>query len=113
MPDAKCLRWDEFISEITDGDIALARFLQKALGYALSGDTCEECFFILYGPTTRNGKGTLMETILNIFGDYGRTIQPESLAQKRINGSGPSPDIARLDGIRLVNASELSADLKT
>lgn len=40
------------------------RYQLKAIGYAMSGDTRLECMFILYGPTSRNGKGTTMETVL-------------------------------------------------
>ena len=54
----KCSRWDLFISEVMCGDSEMVNFLQKALGYALTGDTSLECFFILYGSTTRNGKTT-------------------------------------------------------
>ena len=112
IPDAKCCRWNRFIEEITCGDEELALYLQKILGYGLSGDISEECLFILYGPTTRNGKGTLMETIHNLLGDYSATIQPGSLAQKQSTGSGHSADVARLAGIRFVNASELPSGLK-
>lgn len=111
-PDAKCERWGKFISEITCGDDKLALYLQKTTGYGLSGDTSQECLFILYGPTTRNGKGTFMESVLNVLGDYAKTIQPDSLAYRKTNGSGHSDDIARLAGIRFVNASELPNDMK-
>lgn len=111
-PDAKCPRWVKFLSEITCGDTELELYLQKISGYGLSGDTSEECLFILYGPTTRNGKGTFMESTLNVLGDYAKTIQPDSLAYRKVNGSGHSDDIARLAGIRFVNASELPNDMK-
>ena len=81
--------------------------MQKALGYALTGDTRHECFFILYGPTSRNGKGTMMETFMRMVGDYGKTGKPETIALKpTANGGGPSEDIARLTGARFVNISE-------
>ncbi|WP_348254046.1 hypothetical protein, partial [Salmonella enterica] len=70
-------------------------FLQKALGYALSGDSRFECLFFLYGATTRNGKSTLMESVLRVFGDYGLTVAPETIAAKQRNSSGPSEDLAR------------------
>jgi putative DNA primase/helicase len=76
------------------------------LGYALSGDTALECFFILYGEKTRNGKSTLTETIAHILGDYARTIQPQTLSRRPSDGSAASPDIARLKGARLVNMPE-------
>jgi putative DNA primase/helicase len=106
-PTAVYERWNKFIDQIMCDDSSLAEFLQKALGYALSGEVSEECLFILYGPTTRNGKGTLMETILYILNDYGKTLDPVSLYQKKSVGNSHSPEIARLAGSRFVNMSEL------
>lgn len=104
---SRCERWERYIDEVMEKDTDKACFLQKALGYTLTGDTRHECFFILYGPSSRNGKGTCMETIARIMGDYGRSANPESITQKQVaNGSGPSEDIARLAGARFVNISE-------
>lgn len=107
-PKATCPRWEQFISEVMCNDADLALYLQKALGYALTGDTSLECLFIFYGATSRNGKGTTMETFLQIVGDYGKTSNPEMLSTKfgNTNASGPSEEIARLAGIRFVNISE-------
>jgi len=107
-PEASCPRWNTFISEVMCNDSDLAVYLQKALGYALTGDTSLECLFILYGATSRNGKGTTMETFLRIMGDYGKTSNPEMLSTKfgNTNASGPSEEIARLAGVRFVNISE-------
>ena len=89
------------------GDQEKAKFLQKSLGYAVTGDTRHECLFFLYGETSRNGKGTLMESVLKVLGDYGKAVRPETIAQKRFsNSQAPSEDIARLVGIRLANISE-------
>ncbi len=83
------------------------RYLQKAIGYAMSGDTRLECMFILYGATSRNGKGTTMETVLRILGEYGRTAKPDMLSKKGFaDSAGPSEDVARLNGARMVNVSE-------
>lgn len=105
-PNAKCPRFETFIQEITSGDREKARFLQKVLGYALSGNTQFECLFILYGATTRNGKGTLCESILKVLGTYGCTARPETISMKQSNSQGPSEDIARLAGVRFANISE-------
>ena len=106
-PEASCPRWLKFMDEIMEGDTDRIRFLQKAIGYAMSGDTRLECMFILYGATSRNGKGTTMETVLRILGEYGRTAKPDMLSAKGvINSSGPSEDVARLNGARMVNISE-------
>jgi len=106
MDDAVCERWERFISEVMCGDVETGRFLQKALGYCLSGETSLECFFILYGNTTRNGKSTLTETAAHILGDYARTIQPQTLSRRPRDGAAASPDTARLKGARLVNMPE-------
>ncbi len=106
-PLAKCERWESFITEVMSGDNEKAEFLQKSLGYALTGDTRYETMFILFGATTRNGKGTSMETFLRICGDYGRTCRPETIGMKPNNSSAsPSEDVARLAGARFVNISE-------
>lgn len=111
-PNAICLRFTNFIDEIMSGDKEKAKFLQKALGYAVSGDTRFECMFFLYGETTRNGKGTLMESILRVFGDYGKAVRPETIALKQYsNSSNPSEDVARLAGVRFANISEPSRGL--
>ena len=112
VPGARSDRYTRFISEIMSGDMDKARFLQKALGYSVSGDTRFECMFFLYGETTRNGKGTLMESILRVMGDYGRAVRPETIALKHsVNSQNPSEDIARLAGIHLANISEPSRGL--
>ena len=111
-PEIKSERWEKFIQEVTGNDEELARYLQKAMGYSLTGSTKYECFFILYGATSRNGKGTLCESFMRVMGDYGRTGRPDTIAKKKIsNGSGPSEDIARLAGARFVNMSEPSKTL--
>ena len=106
-PNATCPRWLTFMDEVFEGDADRIRYLQKAIGYAMSGDTRLECMFILYGPTSRNGKGTTMETVLRILGEYGRTAKPDMLSKKAFaDSSGPSEDVARLNGARMVNVSE-------
>ena len=111
-PDAHCDRVDRFVDEIMSGDQDRARFLQRSLGYALSGDTRFECLFILYGATTRNGKGTLMESVLRVMGEYGSTVRPETISIKQnASSQNPTEDIARLAGIRFANISEPSRGL--
>ena len=106
-PTAYSERFDTYIDEIMSGDADKAKFLQKILGYGLTGDTRHECMTILYGVTTRNGKGTLCESVLKVLGDYGCASRPETIAMKSYtNGSQPSEDVARLAGVRFVNIPE-------
>lgn len=106
-PTATAPRWLQFIDEITGGDKETARYIQKAAGYALTGDTMHECLFIFFGATSRNGKSTLLETISAMMGDYAATANPETFTKKdKRNDNGPSEDIARLAGVRFVTVSE-------
>lgn len=106
-PEARSPLWESTVAAAMQEDRDKTVFLQKAMGYGVTGDISEECFFILYGPTARNGKGTVMETYIRMLGGYGRTSTPETIAQKQaVNSSGPSEDIARLAGARVVNISE-------
>lgn len=97
--------WEKFLLEIFDGDRDLIRYIQKAVGYSLTGSTQEHCAFFLYG-TGRNGKSTFVDTINGILGDYAVNIQPETLMVKQANSGGPTGDIARLKGARFVTTSE-------
>ena len=106
-PAARSERFCTYIDEIMCGDKDRAKFLQKILGYGLTGDTRHECMTILYGATTRNGKGTLCESVMKVLGEYGCTSRAETIAMKNYtNGSQPSEDVARLAGVRFVNISE-------
>lgn len=97
-------KWLKFLDGIFSHDTALIRYVQKALGYCLSGLTSEQCVFFLYG-NGRNGKSTFLEVIRNIMGDYATNIQPESIMMK-YSQSSANTDIARLKGARLVTSVE-------
>ena len=72
-PNAECPIWLDFLDDITAGDRDLAGYLQRAVGYTMTGTTCEHVFFMLYGTGT-NGKSTLIEAVRNIFGDSRRPV---------------------------------------
>lgn len=106
-PEAEAVRFKKFINEIMIKNENKIIYLQKALGYSLTTDVSQETSFILYGSTTRNGKGTLTNTIVHMFGDYATTALPETIAKKKFKDSSRATgDIARLDGCRFLNMSE-------
>src|SRR3972149_5141110 len=65
---AKCPQWTAFLNKIMNGDKALIKFLQRMVGYMLSGDTSEQCLFIFFG-TGANGKSTLINILKRIVGE--------------------------------------------
>ena len=103
-PGAECPLWLKFLGDIFAGDLELIRYVQKAVGYSLSGLTDEQCAFILYG-NGRNGKSTWIDIIRYICGDYATNIQPETL-MTRTQSSTANSDIARLKGARFVTSVE-------
>ncbi|MCM1236026.1 MAG: phage/plasmid primase, P4 family, partial [Ruminococcus flavefaciens] len=105
MPESpkKPEKWLNFLADIFNGDDELIRYVQKALGYSLSGLTNEQCMFFLYGAG-RNGKSTFLEIVRKILGDYAVNIQPESIMIRQNNGA--NSDIARLKGARFATSTE-------
>ena len=101
--DADCPVWKMFLMQIFNKDLQLIRFIQKVMGYALSGDVSEQCLFILLG-TGANGKSTFLNVMLELFGDYALSTGIETFMKKN---SEQSNDIARLKGMRLVTTSEI------
>lgn len=106
--DARCDRWEQFIDEIMEGDEQSKKLLQMIAGYCLGGAIGFECFFMLYGETTRNGKGTFNTTMFKMHKDYAKAIPPEVLSVKSFqnNGNAPNESIASLAGARYVSVSE-------
>ena len=113
-PKATAPRWKRFVDEVMQGRTEVSRYFQKAVGYAMTGDTSLECLFIMYGPTTRNGKTTAIETILHVMDEYGISSKPDLLASNYFRGpsnGAPSEDVARLNGARFVGISEMEQKL--
>jgi len=104
-PDSHAPIWMDFLKDITGGSSKLMKYLQKAVGSSLSGDTSEQVLFVLYG-TGANGKSTFLNTVSGLLGDYARNTPPETFMAKRIETIGN--DIARLQGARLVTAIEIN-----
>lgn len=88
--------------QIFNNDLDLIKFVQKAMGYSLSGDVSEQCMFILWGIGA-NGKSTFLNVLQELFGDYACSTGTETFMKKT---SEQSNDLARLRGMRLVTTSE-------
>lgn len=103
-PAARAELWDEFLRQAFGGDDELLAFVARAFGYALTGDTREECLFELIGPAA-SGKTTILETAKRTWGDYGSTTDFGTFLVRREDG--PRADVARLVGKRMVAAAEV------
>lgn len=105
-PDAECPNFDALLERIFDRQVGLMKFVQRAIGYSLSGSMSEQAMFIAHGKGA-NGKSTLLDCIRHMLGDYATHTPAETFLAKRGNGgASASPDLARLRGARLVTAVE-------
>lgn len=100
---AMCPRWLQFLNEVFDNDQELIKYIQRAVGYSLTGDMSEQVFFILNG-TGSNGKSTFLETIAMLMGDYHHSADIETFV-KQYNRGIPQ-DLAVLKGARFVSSTE-------
>jgi len=98
--------WRKFLDEIFNGDREVVDFIQRAAGYALTGETTEHKLLFLYG-TGRNGKSVFLDVLATIMGDYARRVPATALLASQ-NERHPT-EIATLRGARLAISSELPA----
>jgi putative DNA primase/helicase len=99
-------RWEQFLKEIFGEDPAMRSYIQRAVGYSLTGDTREQCFFLLCGSGA-NGKTTFLETIIQVLGTHAVTAAFSTFVAQP-NHSGPRNDLAALCGARFVKAAEVA-----
>ncbi|APW47337.1 phage/plasmid primase, P4 family [Rhodoferax antarcticus] len=101
---ATCPQFLVFIDQVTGSDKPLIRYLQRVVGYALTGSTAEQCLFFLYGIGA-NGKSVFLNCLKELLGSELASQTPsETLMVKK---SGGSNDIARLQNVRAVIANEV------
>jgi putative DNA primase/helicase len=101
-PLADHVEWIKFLKRILPQ--SLIEFIQRAIGYSLTGSTREQCLFMPYG-TGANGKSTFLEIIAELLDGYAQRTPSDTLMMK--DASGVPNDIARLKGARFVVASEI------
>jgi putative DNA primase/helicase len=102
-PGGACPRFLEFLRTITGGDVELQDYIQRCLGYTLTGITREHALFFGHG-TGANGKGVLIKTIASIMGDYHSTAPIETFTASATDRH--PTELAGLRGARLVTATE-------
>lgn len=111
LPKSDCPKWLQQIADTLPNE-QTSIYFQKWMGYSLVGDIAHQLVTFLEGQGS-NGKSTLLEVICEIIGDYAATTGIETfLHDKGRSGSGPSPDLARLPGARLVRTSEPEAGVR-
>jgi putative DNA primase/helicase len=109
-PGTDCPRWEEFLLEVFQQDVDLVLFMQRAFGYALTGDTSEQVLFFLWGAGA-NGKTVLLEALRFVLGTYARTAPMALwLSDRNEHANAATPDLAALKGARFVTSIESNAE---
>ena len=105
--DAQCPVWENALSQMMADDKDVVEYLQRSVGYSLTGDTREHLLFFLHG-FGENGKSVFINIIQKLLNDYAAQT-PVATIMKKAKGSIPN-DIARLKGARFVSTTETEED---
>ncbi|MFP7447172.1 phage/plasmid primase, P4 family, partial [Bacillus infantis] len=100
---ADCPEWKSFLEQIFQGDKELVEYMQRLIGYSLTGEITEQIMVFLIGGGS-NGKSTFINTIKDLMGEYGKQAKSDTFIKKKETGA--NNDIARLVGSRFVSAIE-------
>lgn len=115
--NAPCKRWCGFLDwamgggpDTNEAELAKAGrftdYLQRALGYSITGSTSEKALFIPWGELGNNGKTTMLVVVARILPEYSGMLDVKTLMTRRNESSNASADIADLRGVRFVRTSE-------
>jgi putative DNA primase/helicase len=103
-PNAKAPTWDAFLDRAMGGSQDLVSYLQRMIGYSLTGAILEHVVAFMFGGGA-NGKSTLLAAIHAMLGDYA-TPAPRGLLFRSRNERHPTA-LATLHGRRFVTCSEI------
>lgn len=99
-----CPRWKQFLLEVMQGDTEMVNYLQRMVGYCLTGNTQEQVFFLLHGHGA-NGKSVFLNILQRLLGEYSKVADFTTFLDTN-RGNAPRIDLASFVGKRLVVASE-------
>jgi putative DNA primase/helicase len=105
-PTADAPKWREFM-EMIYPDPEIRKYVQKAVGYSLTGNSDDRAIYFLEGESGNNGKSTFVNTLVEMFGEYAATTNIEVITS---TGKGASPMNEKLYNARFVATDELPAN---
>ena len=95
------------MAELPERVVRMVGFLQKSIGYALTGDVSEKAAFIFYGAKGNNGKTTLLTIFKTILVEYSCQLDINTLMTSKFTDNNVRADLAKLHGARFVITSEV------
>lgn len=100
---AQATTWERFMAQVLPDESVLA-FVQRFLGYCLTGSVREHALLLAVG-TGRNGKSTLFETFASVMGELAGPAAPGLLLKQKF-AQHPA-ELADIHGKRMVYVSEV------
>lgn len=100
---SNCSTWERFLSDVFKGDADLIEFIQRAIGYSLTGSIKEQALLICHGSGS-NGKSVFLNILRKLLGTLALQAAPDLLMADR-NRRHPTEQ-ADLFGKRLVVCQE-------
>src|SRR5688500_5571882 len=94
----------KFLKQILVEDELIA-FVQRFLGYSLTGSTEERAMAVLHGEG-KNGKTTLVKLFEDLLGDYSFVAPPRIILRMQQSSSEAQYQFAQMKGARFVSMSE-------
>ncbi|WP_440532571.1 phage/plasmid primase, P4 family [Variovorax sp. YR566] len=104
---SKATLWCNFLAEIFTNDVELIDYMQRWIGYSLTGCYTEQMFLFLHGAGA-NGKSALVKVLRALFGGYGAVVAAGTLMEQQRTGKEASPDVLGMAGARILLASEVA-----
>lgn len=111
--EAPAPRFERFLHELfadrePEERAALVAFLQRVLGYGITGLVTEHLFLLLYGQEGRNGKDTLMGVLQTVLGPLVGVVSHDVILASGRSGmpGAAKPHLCALQGKRIAWASE-------
>jgi len=108
VEDAECPQWEAFLETIFAGNRDVIDFIQRAVGYTLTGLVSEECLFFCYGSGS-NGKSVFFSVLDMLLGGgegYVTKAKNSLVIQQKADNNN-TMDVAELKGSRFVYCEEL------
>ena len=96
--------WQRFISEVFGGDLEMVEFMQRVLGYSLTGSVREQKLFFMHGAGS-NGKNVMVDMLFKLGGRYAHNLPSEALMTSKHQTH--STMFAALHGKRMAISSEI------
>lgn len=106
--NAECEMWDEFLMQVFNQDHELIDYIQKCVGYWMTGLMTFQEFYCLWGPQGRNGKGVFFRTLRKVMGSYFQMMPSKYLLDEKSlqNTDKPDQHLVSLEHTRLACVSE-------